>query len=227
MDAPQLGRREKDMRNKFTSKESNVLKGQSLQRNQGTAKAISSFIDPSLCWADLDWFKSITSLPIILKGIQCAEDALLAAQHGVAGIVLSNHGGRQLDYSRSGIEVLPEVMEALRSVGAEKKMEVFVDGGVRRGTDIFKALALGATAVGVGRPVLYGLASYGQQGVERVLEMLKEEFQMAMMLMGTVTLKDIKPSMCNIRNLADHLVLAPQDFLATHTYEQLVPRSKL
>jgi len=204
-----------------------VLKGQTLQRNQGTARAMSSFIDPSLCWADLEWFKSITSLPIILKGIQCGEDAILAAQHGVAGIVVSNHGGRQLDYSRSGIDILPEVMEALRAIGAEKRMEVFVDGGIRRGTDVFKALALGATAVGVGRPVLYGLASYGQDGVEKVLDTLQGELDMTMKLMGTPSLRDIKPSMCNTRNLADHFVLTPQDFLATHTYEPLMPRSRL
>jgi len=131
VDAPQLGRREKDMRNKFTAKEANVLSGHKVQRSQGTARAMSSFIDPSLCWADIDWFKSITSLPIVLKGIQCGEDAVLAVQHGVAGIVVSNHGGRQLDYSRSAIETLPEVVDALKAIGAEKKIEVFLDGGIR------------------------------------------------------------------------------------------------
>jgi len=227
VDAPQLGRREKDMRNKFTAKEANVQKGHKVERNQGTARAISSFIDPSLNWADLDWFKSITSLPIVLKGVQCGEDAILAAQHGVAGIVVSNHGGRQLDYGRSAIEILPEVMDALKTIGAEKKLEVFLDGGIRRGTDVFKALALGATAVGVGRPVLYGLASYGQEGVERVINILHDELDMVMKLMGTPSVKDIKPSMCNTRNLADHFVPTPEDYLSSHTYEPLMPRSRL
>jgi L-lactate dehydrogenase (cytochrome) len=229
VDAPQLGRREKDMRNKFTANEANVQKekGTAVDRNQGTARAISSFIDPSLSWKDLAWFKSITTLPIVLKGVQCGEDAILAAKHGVAGIVVSNHGGRQLDYCRSAIEILPEVMDALRSVGAEKKLEVFVDGGVRRGSDIFKALALGAKAVGIGRPTLYGLASYGQEGVEKVVTILRDELDMTMKLMGTPAVSDVKPEMVTIRNLADHFVPAPKDFLSATTYERLTPRSKL
>jgi len=229
VDAPQLGRREKDMRNKFTSHTSSIQKekGGAVNRNQGTARAISSFIDPSLSWKDIEWFKSITSMPIVLKGIQCGDDAILAAKHGVAGIVLSNHGGRQLDYSRSGIEILPEVMDALRSVGAEKKLEVYVDGGIRRGTDIFKALALGAKAVGIGRPTLYGLATYGQEGVEKVVSILRDEFDMTMKLMGCQTLSDIKPGMVITKNLSDHFVPSPKDFLSSTTYEKLIPRSKL
>ena len=116
--------------------------------------------DPALCWDDIDWFMSITKLPIVLKGVATAEDALLAAKKGVAAVILSNHGGRNLDTSRSGIEILPEVMKALRSEGLHKKMEVWVDGGVRRGTDILKALALGATAVGVGKPAVYSMSAY-------------------------------------------------------------------
>lgn len=109
-----------------------------------------SFIDPGLCWEDMAWFKSITKMPLILKGVQCWEDALRAYDEGLAGVVLSNHGGRQLDFARSGIEVLVEVVEKLKEKrGLEfpnEKFQLFVDGGVRRATDVLKAVALGATA---------------------------------------------------------------------------------
>merc|ERR1712129_676220 len=164
VDAPQLGRREKDMRNKFTQQGSDVQgddeeEGE-VDRSQGATRAISSYIDPGLCWEDIPWFQSITKMKILLKGVQCSEDAVRAFELGLHGCVLSNHGGRQLDTCRPGIEVLPEVMEALKEAGATKEaFSVFVDGGIRRGADIFKAVALGAAAVGVGRPVLYSLAS--------------------------------------------------------------------
>lgn len=114
--SPQLGRREKDMRQKFSDEGSNVQTAakSKVDASQGAARAISSFIDPGLCWADIDWFKSITNMPIVLKGVQCWEDAVLAAEAGLAGVVLSNHGGRQLDFARSGIEILVEVMAELR-----------------------------------------------------------------------------------------------------------------
>eukprot|EP00913_Durusdinium_trenchii_P029541 g27692.t1 len=166
VDAPQLGRREKDMRNKFTQQGSDVQGDDEeeggVDRSQGATRAISSYIDPGLNWEDVPWLKSITKMKVLLKGVQCAEDAVMAFKAGLAGCVLSNHGGRQLDTCRPGIEVLPEVMEALKEAGATKEnFAVFIDGGVRRGGDIFKAVALGAQAVGVGRPVLYSLASYG------------------------------------------------------------------
>ncbi|KAG8734659.1 hypothetical protein FRC12_018432 [Ceratobasidium sp. 428] len=175
VDAPQLGRREKDMRQKFEDEGSEVQRGSSgVDRSQGAARAISSFIDPGLSWRDLDWFKSITKMPIILKGVQCWEDAVLAAECGCAGVVLSNHGGRQLDTARSGIEVLEEVVSALRERGLfpNPNFEIFVDGGVRRATDVLKAVAMGATAVGVGRPFIYAYSAYGQQGVEAALQIL-------------------------------------------------------
>jgi len=218
VDAPQLGRREKDMRNKFSSQPPDVQQKSGVDRNQGTARAISAFIDPKLNWNDIKWFQSITKMPIILKGVQTAEDAVLAVKYGVDGIVVSNHGGRQLDFSRSGIEVLVEVMAALKDIGAEKNIAVFLDGGVRRGTDIFKAIALGAHAVGIGRPTLYGLASYGQKGVEKVIQILKDELEMCMRLMGTPTLADINPSLLSTRNLTDHFVPSPNDFLSSKTY---------
>jgi len=226
VDAPQLGRREKDMRNKFVDIPPDEMKKNSheVKRNQGTARAISSFIDPTLNWNDIKWFKSITSLPIVLKGIQCGEDAILAVKHGVQGIVVSNHGGRQLDFARSGIEALQEVMEALKSIGAEKQIEVFVDGGIRRGTDVFKALALGAKAVGIGRPVLYGLAGYGQDGVERVIELLKDELKATMQLMGTTSISEIKREMIITKNISDHFTPSPKDYLSNDVY---IPLSRL
>jgi len=197
VDAPMLGRRERDMRHKFNAQAPDVQikKKAKVKRSKGTARAISAFIDRSLQWSDIPWFQSITKMPIILKGVQCGFDAIKAYKYGCQGIVVSNHGARQLDTARPGIEVLPEVMDALRSVGAVGKIEVYVDGGIRRGTDIFKALALGATAVGIGRPALYGLAAYGQEGVERVLQMFKEEFEICMRLMGCKTIADIEPYM--------------------------------
>jgi len=232
VDAPQLGRREKDMRNKFTQQGSDVQgddeeEGE-VDRSQGATRAISSFIDPALCWDDIPWFQSITKMKILLKGIQCGEDAVRAFKLGLHGCVLSNHGGRQLDTCRPGIEVLPEVMEALKEAGATKEaFSVFVDGGIRRGADIFKAVALGAAAVGVGRPVLYSLASYGERGIVRMVHMLQDELLMVMRLSGTANVADLTPQHCIIRNLADHIVVQPQDYLVQKTYMPLLPAAKL
>ena len=150
VDAPQLGRREKDMRVKFVDDAPDEFHSNQMNRNQGAGRAISSFIDASLCWDDLPWFKSVTKMPIVLKGIQSGEDAIRAALSGVDGIIVSNHGGRQLDTVKSGIEMLREVMKALKSQGLQDKLTVMMDGGIRRATDIYKALALGAKAVGIG-----------------------------------------------------------------------------
>lgn len=232
VDAPQLGRREKDMRIKFTSQGANVQDEEeddgAVDRSQGAARAISSYIDPGLCWDDVPWLKSLTKMKILLKGVQCGEDALLAFQAGLNGCVLSNHGGRQLDTCRAGIEVLPEVMAAVREAGATKEtFSVFVDGGIRRGADIFKAVALGASGVGIGRPVLYSLASYGERGVVRMTHMLQDELQMVMRLSGTPKITDITEKHVITRNLADHIVPLPQDHLVSHTYVPLVPAAKL
>lgn len=128
VDAPQLGRREKDMRNKFTTTGTAVQarddEDGKVNRDQGVARAISSFIDAAFSWADLAWLRSVTRMPLVLKGVQCGEDAVRAARAGVAAIVCSNHGGRQLDFARSGVEVLVEVMDALRAEGLQDKMEV-------------------------------------------------------------------------------------------------------
>jgi isopentenyl diphosphate isomerase/L-lactate dehydrogenase-like FMN-dependent dehydrogenase len=141
-------------------------------------------------WETISWLRTLTSLPIILKGILTAEDAKLAVEHGVAGIVVSNHGGRQLDSVDATIDALPEVIEAVRG-----RCEVYLDGGIRRGTDVLKALALGARAVLVGRPVLWGLAVDGADGVYAVLELLRAELALAMALSGRPTVASIDGSL--------------------------------
>jgi len=232
VDAPGLARREKDMSLKFRAelpdvitKDDSTSKAATKKRTQGVTQTLTTWLDGSVCWKDIDWLKSITGdVPIVLKGIQCAEDAVLAVQHGIKGIILSNHGGRQLDFARSGVEVLPEVMSALRAIHAEKDIEVYVDGGIRRGTDIFKCLALGARGVGIGRPTLYGMASYGEAGATRVIEMLHEELILVMKLLGTPTLNDIRPEMVITRNLSDHTVFIT-DSLSSSIYQPLVPQS--
>jgi isopentenyl diphosphate isomerase/L-lactate dehydrogenase-like FMN-dependent dehydrogenase len=143
----------------------------------------------SLTWDALAWLKSITQLPVLLKGILTAEDAALAVQHGVDGLIVSNHGGRQLDAVPASIEALPAVAAAVAG-----RVEVYVDGGIRRGTDVLKALALGARAVLVGRPVLWGLAVAGEAGARDVLELLRAELELALALAGRPTLASIDRS---------------------------------
>ncbi|XP_021828443.1 peroxisomal (S)-2-hydroxy-acid oxidase GLO3-like [Prunus avium] len=147
---------------------------------------------------DIEWLKSITNLPILIKGVLTHEVARKAVEVGVAGIVVSNNGGRQLDYTPTTISVLEEVVDA---VGGE--VPVLLDGGVQRGTDVFKALALGAQAVLVGRPVIYGLAANGERGVRRVIEMLKDEFELTMTLCGCPGVMDITRS--HVRTECDKL----------------------
>lgn len=186
VDNPRLGRREADIKNKLILPPKANLRG--LMKDDGSK--IRSFapanFDASLSWKDITWIKSITSLPVLIKGVLTAEDAIKAVEVGVAGIIVSNHGARQLDYAPATITVLEEVVHA---VGG--KIPVLFDGGVRRGTDVFKAVALGAQAVLIGRPVVYGLAAKGQQGVEKVVGMLKEELELTMALAGCCTIKDI------------------------------------
>lgn len=150
------------MRQKYSQEDPDEISRNATEvdRDSGAARAISKFIDPSLCWDDVAWFKSITKMPIIIKGIQTPEDAVLAAKYGCQGVVLSNHGGRQLDFSPSSIEILAEVMEALKRENLDGPgFEVYIDGGIRRGSDIFKAIALGAKGVGIGRPCLVSVLS--------------------------------------------------------------------
>jgi L-lactate dehydrogenase (cytochrome) len=215
VDAPQLGRREKDMRSKFTDVGSNVQSGSTTDNSQGAARAISSFIDPALSWKDIPWFQKITKMPIILKGVQRVEDVIRAVEVGVQGVVLSNHGGRQLDFARSGVEVLAEVMPVLRERGWEDRIEIYIDGGVRRATDIIKALCLGAKGVGIGRPFLYAMSSYGQPGVDRAMQLLKDEMEMNMRLIGCSSVDQLNPTLIDTRGLSMHTTSVPVDTLVS------------
>ncbi|KAI4206822.1 MAG: hypothetical protein LQ346_000884 [Caloplaca aetnensis] len=229
VDAPQLGRREKDMRSKFSDVGSNVQStdGGNVDRSQGAARAISSFIDPALSWKDLPWFLSITKMPIILKGVQRVEDVVRAIEAGVHGVVLSNHGGRQLDFARSGIEVLAEVMPVLRERGWENRIEIYVDGGIRRATDIIKALCLGAKGVGIGRPFLYAMSAYGLPGVDRAMQLLKDEMEMNMRLIGCSSVDQLNPTLVDTRGLSLHSTTVPADTLGMGIYDPLVtPQEK-
>ncbi|KAJ5368413.1 FMN-dependent dehydrogenase-domain-containing protein [Penicillium cataractarum] len=224
VDAPQLGRREKDMRSKFSDVESDVQAsgGSSVDRSQGAARAISSFIDPSLSWKDIPWFKSITKMPIILKGVQCVDDVLRAIDIGVDSVVISNHGGRQLDTTPSAIEILAEVAPILRARGLEGQIEIYIDGGIRRATDIIKALCLGAKGVGIGRPFLYAMSAYGAKGVSHAMQLLKDEMEMNMRLIGAACIKDLNPSLVDTRGLlSGHSGSVPVDSLSLRAYDSL------
>ncbi|XP_072032431.1 2-Hydroxyacid oxidase 1-like [Amphiura filiformis] len=197
VDLPYQGKRRLDIRNQFNlpsnlgfANIAGELESQQLY-TKGKGSGIENFIntqfDPSVTWEDIKWLRSITRLPIVLKGILTAEDAKEAVKYGVNGILVSNHGGRQLDGVLATIDALSEVVEAVRG----SSVEVYLDGGVRKGTDILKALALGAKAVFVARPVIWGLACDGQEGVKKVLDILKDEFGLAMALSGCTTIEDI------------------------------------
>jgi isopentenyl diphosphate isomerase/L-lactate dehydrogenase-like FMN-dependent dehydrogenase len=182
VDAPRLGRRERDLRTAFRIPDEalvpSVAAAEGVWRGATPLEALSH-IDPSLSWRDLEQLVSDSPLPVVVKGVQTAEDAALACDHGAAALVVSNHGGRQLDDVAPTMELLPEVVDA---VGG--RIEVLVDGGLRRGGDVVKALALGARAVLVGRPVLWGLAVGGEAGARRVLELLRDEIELALALVG-------------------------------------------
>lgn len=190
VDTPRFGRRERDIRNGFT-----------LPQHAGIANFAEENITGSylpdplpVTWEAIRWLRSVTKLPILLKGIVTAEDTALAVEHGIEGIIVSNHGGRQLDGAIATIEALPEVAQA-----AAGRCEIYLDGGIRRGTDILKALALGARAVLIGRPVLWGLAAGGADGVRHVLELLRLELEHAMLLSGRPAIRDIDPSLIRLR----------------------------
>jgi 4-hydroxymandelate oxidase len=184
VDLPVLGWRERDLRSGVRSASSHpVASAHAVAPQNATgplsADGIAGLLDADLSWADIERFASDSALPVIVKGILTPEDARLAAEHGAAGIVVSNHGGRQLDTVLAGADALPAVAEAVGDM-----LDVIVDGGIRRGTDVVKALALGASAVMVGRPLVWGLAVDGAQGARRVLEILLAEFDTALALAG-------------------------------------------
>jgi isopentenyl diphosphate isomerase/L-lactate dehydrogenase-like FMN-dependent dehydrogenase len=187
VDVPVAGRRERDLRTAFVLPDDLPAPNLpvALARKDFHA-ALSAIVDSTLTWRDLEWLRSISPLPLVVKGVLTAEDALLAAEHGAAGIVVSNHGGRQLDGVPATLDVLPEVAEA---VG--ERVEVLVDGGIRRGTDVLKALALGARAALAGRAVLWGLAAGGEEGVVQVLTLMRDEIASGLMLLGCARPDDV------------------------------------
>jgi (S)-2-hydroxy-acid oxidase len=202
VDTPVLGRREADVRNRFKLP-AHLTMGNFTDtggahsegtkdggKDSGLAAYVADLIDRTLSWEDLKWLRSITKLPIVVKGVMCAEDALEALKYGVDAIWVSNHGARQMDTAPSTIEALPEILAAVQG-----KVEVYLDGGVTRGGDAFKALALGAKAVFIGRPVLWGLAHSGEAGVSSVLKLLNDELTQTMQLAGCCSVNDIKRTM--------------------------------
>ncbi|PVH95688.1 L-lactate dehydrogenase [Periconia macrospinosa] len=166
-------------------------------------RAVAGQLSPYTTWEDLEWIRKNWDGPIVLKGIQCAEDAKLAQQYGVDGILLSNHGGRQLHTAPSALMTLCEIRTYCPEIIG--KIEIFVDGGLRDGSDVLKALCLGATAVGVGRPFMYALGAYGTKGVERCVEVLAEELSIGMRLLGVTALDQLKPEMVNATRLLNEM----------------------
>ncbi|XP_044605023.1 2-Hydroxyacid oxidase 2 isoform X4 [Equus asinus] len=196
VDVPITGNRRHDIRNQVDLKTNLLLKDlRSPKESSGPCLQMSS-IDPSNCWDDLSWLQSITQLPIILKGILTKEDAELAVKHNVQGIIVSNHGGRQLDEVLASIDALTEVVAAVKG-----KIEVYLDGGIRTGNDVLKSLALGAKCVFLGRPILWGLACKGERGVEEVLNILKNEFHTSMTLTGCRSVAEINRDLIQFSRL--------------------------
>ncbi|XP_049355975.1 peroxisomal (S)-2-hydroxyacid oxidase GLO4-like [Solanum verrucosum] len=185
-DTPALGRRKADITNKMIAPQLRNFEGLLSTKFASEKACAVETLDRSFFWKEIAWLKSVTKLPILIKGILTSEDAMKAIEAGVAGIIVSNHGARQLDYTPATVSVLEEVVHVVQG-----KVPVLIEGGIRRGTDIFKALALGAKAVLIGRPVIYGLAAKGESGVKQVIEMLKNELEQTMALAGCCTVADI------------------------------------
>ncbi|XP_008920792.3 hydroxyacid oxidase 2 isoform X1 [Manacus vitellinus] len=188
-DLPYTGKRRDDIRNGFCLPPHIKLKN--LERDfEGDDRSEYGLppnsLDPSITWNDIYWLQSLTHLPIIIKGILTKEDAELAVRHRVQGIIVSNHGGRQLDEGPATIDALVEVVEAVRG-----RVEVYLDGGIRKGSDVLKALALGAKCVFIGRPALWGLAYKGEEGLQDVLRILQDEFRLSMALAGCARVSEI------------------------------------
>ena len=201
VDTPLLGRRERDVRNRFRlpngMRIGNVRPGgvDTLPDvpDSGLAHYFAELLSPAITWDDVRWLRATTRLPVVLKGVVRADDARRAADAGAAAVVVSNHGGRQLDGAVATARALPAVAEA--AAASATPLEVLVDGGVRRGADVVRALALGARAVMIGRPLLWGLAAAGEAGVRRVLELLRDETDLAMALCGCRNTAEVTPDL--------------------------------
>ena len=191
VDLTLFGRRERELRTGDADTPPSLVANAAVAGVQGraTPASLQDLVDPDLRWSDVERFAAESGLPVLVKGILRADDARRAVEHGAAGVIVSNHGGRQLDTVLSGADALPDIVE---EVGDE--LDVIVDGGVRRGTDVIKALALGARAVMIGRPVVYGLAVAGEPGVRRVIETLVSEIDNALGLIGCPQASALDPS---------------------------------
>jgi 4-hydroxymandelate oxidase len=194
VDAPLFGRRERDVRNRFHLPEGLRVENMTaaghalipeLGAESGLAAYIAEKLDPSLTWKDVAWLRSVTRLPVVVKGIVRPDDALRAIDHGASAVIVSNHGGRQLDGSPPTASVLGPIADAV-----QERIEVLVDGGIRHGADVLRALCLGARAVLLGRPILWGLAVAGEEGAHGVLEAMRAELDHAMALAGCARLAD-------------------------------------
>ena len=200
VDTPVPSPKERDLRNKFErTLELGNFRGTNLPRSEisGTDETPGwdvSMADP-VAWSDLEWLRGLSSLPLVLKGIRVAEDAKIAAASGIEGILVSTHGGRQLDQTMSSVEMVPEIIDAVNG-----SCEVYLDSGIRRGSDVVKALSLGVKAVGIGRPLYWGLATEGEEGVHKILELLREEIGRAMDFCGQSDVANLESGLINIPN---------------------------
>ena len=238
VDAAGRGKRESDERLKTDEVVINPITGQRVEpgKGGGLTQIMGSYFDQGMTWEVIDWIRGLTKLPIILKGITNAEDAKLAMEYKVDGVLLSNHGGRNLDFAPPSILLLLEMHKQCPEIFDQ--MEVYVDGGIRRGGDIIKALCLGAKAVGIGRTFLYSLA-YGTEGAEHLVQsksaspagrkdiadsalVLKDEMESVMRLVGIKDLSEVHPGLVNTSDV-DHLVPATPD----HPYAKWRRRPRL
>jgi len=199
VDAPVLVELERVRRNEFALPPDlhlanlATISGLDISHEKGESGLFTYFaqqLNPEVTWRDLEWLESLSPLPLVIKGILRPDDAVRAVEYGAKAIVVSNHGGRQLDGAIASLDALAEIVAAV-----DGKIEILLDGGIRRGTDILKALALGAKAVLIGRPILWGLAVGGQIGVSHVISLLQDELNLGMALSGCAKLQDIDPSL--------------------------------
>jgi 4-hydroxymandelate oxidase len=196
VDSPTFGRRERDLHNGFNDLPSGICceNLREPMNGNGDGKVRKIVFSPELSWKDIEWLRNLTDLKIVLKGIVHPEDAKLAVRHGADAVLVSNHGGRQLDTVPATIDLFPAIVDAI-----DGRVSLLLDGGIRRGTDALKALALGADAVAIGRPVLWGLALAGEAGIGQVLEMLRSELDRALTLCGCSSAHDLTPDLLQFR----------------------------
>ena len=200
VDSPIFGSRQRDLRNRFNDLPAGICceNLRECTNGNGGGKATQILFSPEFSWKDIDWLRELTQLKIVLKGIVHPEDAKLAIRHGADAILVSNHGGRQLDTIPATIDLLPAIVDAV-----DGRIPLLLDGGIRRGTDVLKALARGANAVAVGRPVLWGLALAGEAGVAQVLEVLRAELARGLTLCGCGSIRDVTRDLLQLRTFEE------------------------